>query len=95
REINNVLEQALSSLEGSTIHLHHLPLNLYRNQAASGSTKPTLLKDILASTEKEALIDALKETGNNKAQAAALLGIHRTLLYKKMKKYNISFTLDK
>jgi len=32
----------------------------------------------------------LEETNHNKVKAAKLLGIHRTLLYKKMKKYNIS-----
>ena len=40
--------------------------------------------------EKEAIRFALRETQNNKAQAAKILGIHRTLLYKKMNKYNIS-----
>ena len=32
----------------------------------------------------------LKETNYNKAQAAKMLRIHRTHLYKKMKKYQIS-----
>jgi transcriptional regulator of acetoin/glycerol metabolism len=40
--------------------------------------------------EKTAILRALEETDYNKAQAAVLLGIHRTLLYKKMKKYGIA-----
>jgi transcriptional regulator with PAS, ATPase and Fis domain len=32
---------------------------------------------------------ALQESGNNKAGAARMLGIHRTQLYKKMKKFNL------
>ena len=43
-----------------------------------------------ARTEKEVILYALKETNNNKAQAAKMLRIHRTHLYKKMKKYQIS-----
>jgi len=31
----------------------------------------------------------MKKTANNKARAASLLGIHRTLLYKKMKKHGV------
>ena len=36
-----------------------------------------------------AIHQALAQTGYNKARAAKLLGIHRTLLYKKMKRYGI------
>jgi DNA-binding phage protein len=35
--------------------------------------------------KKPPLSTALKQTGNNKAKPHRLLGIHRTLLYKKMK----------
>ena len=39
--------------------------------------------------EKKAILDALQSTEHNKSRAADLLGIHRTLLYKKMKKYGL------
>jgi transcriptional regulator with PAS, ATPase and Fis domain len=45
---------------------------------------------VQAMAEKEAIRYALADTNNNKVRAAKILGIHRTLLYKKMKKYNIS-----
>ncbi|MBT7260585.1 MAG: hypothetical protein HN888_05610, partial [Desulfobacula sp.] len=35
------------------------------------------------------IYQALARTNYNKAKASKLLGIHRTLLYKKMKEYNI------
>jgi len=50
----------------------------------------SLLKEVVAKVEKNAIQDALKLTHYNKAKAAMLLGIHRTLLYKKMQKYQIS-----
>lgn len=39
--------------------------------------------------EKEALLQALNTAKGNKTQAAKLLGIHRTTLYQKLKKYEI------
>ncbi|MBQ8590704.1 MAG: hypothetical protein IJ486_09685 [Firmicutes bacterium] len=46
--------------------------------------------------EKELIIEALKKSSGNKTQAAALMGISRSLLCSKIKKYNIEevFMLD-
>jgi DNA-binding NtrC family response regulator len=52
-------------------------------------TRPGTMRAVQQLAEREAIIAALGESGYNKARAAALLGIHRTLLYKKMKKYEI------
>ena len=40
--------------------------------------------------EKRQIIEALRQTGNNKSRAAQLLGIDRKTLYNKLKLYNIS-----
>ncbi len=90
RELSNVLERTVASLEGSVIHRHELPFYLHRDQNKVPANHQTSIKDVHARAEKEAILFALKETGNNKAQAAKMLGIHRTLLYKKMKKYEMS-----
>jgi transcriptional regulator of acetoin/glycerol metabolism len=42
--------------------------------------------------EKEALLHAIRISKDNKNRAARLLGIHRTALYKKMKRLNIPLT---
>jgi len=89
RELSNVLERTVAALEGSTIHLHDLPFYLHRRRQRKTNNNRSSLKDVQARTEKEAIRFALKETKNNKAQAAKILGIHRTLLYKKMKKYDL------
>ncbi len=44
----------------------------------------------MAKAEKTAIQDALNLTDYSKVRAADLLGIHRTLLYKKIKKYRIT-----
>jgi len=90
RELLNILERTLSSIESDTIRLVDLPFYLHRTQKKSPRHDQTSIKEVQALAEKEAIRYALKETGNNKARAATILGIHRTLLYKKMKKYNIS-----
>lgn len=46
-------------------------------------------KDQKESAEKTAILTALRDSGGNKAEAARLLGIDRSLLYYKLKKYRI------
>lgn len=97
RELQNVLERTMSSLEGNTIRINDLPFYLRHGPQGAGRDKRTTptdkdgacLKDIQEETEREALLKALTITGYNKKQASKILGIHRTLLYKKMKKYNL------
>ena len=89
RELSNVLERVISALQGDTIHLQNLPFHIYGSRKKSPKGNSSSLKEVYAKTEKEAIRYALKETGNNKARAAEMLGIHRTLLYKKMKKYKL------
>ena len=89
RELSNVLERTMSVLEGDTIRLENLPFYLHRGRRLQTPDSRPSLKDMQARTEKETICFALRETDNNKARAARILGIHRTLLYKKMKKYDL------
>ena len=91
RELANILERVLYSIEGDTIQIHHLPLFLQR-QSLNGRLarlQPALLQDLKEEMEKEALLQAIRLSKDNKNKAARILGIHRTALYKKMKKYQI------
>jgi transcriptional regulator with PAS, ATPase and Fis domain len=90
REVSNVLERALASLSGSMLRLRDLPFYLQDVQRPASAGRPSSIREIQAAAEKEAIVDALKASGNNKAAAARLLGIHRTLLYKKMRKYDMA-----
>jgi PAS domain S-box-containing protein len=89
RELSNVLERTMSVLEGNTIRLENLPFYLHRGRRLQAPASRSSLKDMQARTEKEAICFALREANNNKARAARILGIHRTLLYKKMKKFDL------
>ena len=94
REISNVLERTLSSIEDDTITQEHLPFYLKRLQLDPIENNQTSLKEVYHNAEKEAIKLALKKTGYNKTHAARILGINRTLLYKKMTKHNIALQPD-
>jgi PAS domain S-box-containing protein len=89
RELANVLERVASSLEGDSIDVHHLPFHLHRSHQDFSYPATVKLQEVRGHAEKEAIRYALSASRNNKACAAEMLGIHRTLLYKKMKKYRI------
>ena len=94
RELNNVIERTMATMAGERITPADLPFYLHRGKETRGTIHSSLLKDVVAKAEKTAIQDALKMTDYNKARAAELLGIHRTLLYKKINKYRISLVPD-
>ena len=89
RELLNVLERTAYTIESNCIDACDLPFYLSRTAATASKGGQWNLGAVVAEAEREALRKALELTGNNKARAAKLLGIHRTVLYKKMTKYQI------
>jgi transcriptional regulator with PAS, ATPase and Fis domain len=93
RELSNVLDRALSTMTGDVIELSDLSSIVKTKRVRPDARGVSPIREVLAAAEKEAIVDALGKTGNNKARAAGLLGIHRTLLYKKMQKYGIPLSM--
>jgi transcriptional regulator with PAS, ATPase and Fis domain len=89
RELSNVLERAMYSSNNNTIYKGDLPFNLDYNTKPLGQKKSPTLKNAQSQAQVKAIYQALAKTNYNKAKASKLLGIHRTLLYKKMKEYDI------
>ena len=89
RELSNVLERTLSAFNGEAIGLADLPFYLHQDRKPLSEKGLSSLKAVQARMERESICSALEQTGYNKVKAAELLGIHRTLLYKKIKKYAI------
>jgi len=94
RELSNVLERTLSSFSGRTIRVHDLPFYLHRSNKKNHNHHYGTIKEAVARAEIDAIGQALIETGYNKARAADMLGIHRTLLYKKINRYSISLNAE-
>ena len=89
RELSNMLDRALSTMNGEVIELTDLSLPFKRQPSTYANLGFSSIRDVRAEAEKAAIAAALKKTANNKVRAATLLGIHRTLLYKKMRKHGI------
>lgn len=95
RELLNVVERAVVLCKRSIIGVDDLP-EVIRKGAANpelhldrGSV--TNLKSALADPERQIILDALENHGWNRQETADMLGINRTTLYKKMKRYGIQF----
>lgn len=93
RELENALERALNFAKDGYITLDCLPKNMINNYSEDKYYQTTKDFKSLASRYRDIEIDAIKEalvmTGENKKNAAKLLGISRSNLYNKMKEYNI------
>lgn len=92
RELSNVLDRTLSMLDGPVIHADDLPFYLKENGPGDTITQVNSLRAVQQDTERNLLKKTLAACDYNKAKTARKLGIHRTLLYKKLKKYNIALT---
>ena len=95
RELRNMVERALVLGDGPVLELDDLPPEMQHAAPRGGSgqatTSPMAVTPgtirTLAELEREAIDAALQATDGNKARAAALLGIDRTTLYRKLKDY--------
>jgi DNA-binding NtrC family response regulator len=88
RELRNVLERAAILCEGGLITAEYLSLN--RGPAPSAPQTGTLPTTDLNVIERELITKALANCKGNKSKAAAQLGISRTQLYVRLRKYQLS-----
>lgn len=87
RELENVIQQAIALGTSEYIRPYDLPHEL-RYPAENSENSTSLLKP-LDELEKEAIIEALRATEGRKLDAARLLGIGKTTLYEKIRRYGI------
>jgi len=87
RELENIIERAFVLCTKNRIELAHLPPAV-QSQVPARAARPRSL-DPLAQAEREAILDVLKRHHNNRTQAARELGVHRSTLLRKIKKYAI------
>ena len=102
RELENSVERACALSSGPVLHLGDLPTQLQQQglqqtldarRAAAGDPAqedgaPEL--KTLADLEREAILGAIRTLNGDKLQAARLLGIGKTTLYRKLKEYGIA-----
>ena len=99
RELENIIEHAFVLCHEGEITVAHLPAYLLRResnaaapQAAPPSAGPPPSPIALQrqASEEEAILAALREHHYNRLAAARALGIHKSTLFRKLKKLNIA-----
>jgi len=88
RELENAIERGVVLGQGEKLRAADLPSQVHRRSDDQHPLVPAHLK--LEEMEKLAIAQALRLTGGNKSEAAERLGIHRTSLYDKMRRYGIT-----
>ncbi|MCF8041113.1 MAG: sigma 54-interacting transcriptional regulator [Desulfarculaceae bacterium] len=91
RELKNAIERAAAVAGGETLQEEHLSPDFLEHftTAPQDNGAPPSLKLAKANAEKIAIKQALKYAGGNRTLAAELLGIHRTGVHQKIKKYGL------
>jgi DNA-binding NtrC family response regulator len=99
RELENSIERACTMCSGPVLQLGDLPTQLKeqgleagRSAAANkvaGETGVAARVKKLADQERDSILDAIRILNGDKLQAAKLLGIGKTTLYRKLKEYGI------
>ena len=87
RELENVIERSCILCSGEKIAISNFPEEISGNRKIS--IQDNCLINKREEAEKESILSALQKTKNNKSAAAELLGIHKTTLFRKIKKYGI------
>ncbi len=100
RELENVIQRAMLNGNGDILKPEHFPITITTNELDDNGNgfkidfqkAISLAQDIPSWEEVECEICrlALKLTNRNISEAAIKLGIGRTTLYRKLKKYNLS-----
>ena len=82
-QLRRVLLAAARACHGTEIRAEHLSAEVY----ASAHRRRTLTR--LESLERDAIADAMRESGGNKIRAAAALGMSRSTLYRRLRMYGL------
>ena len=93
RELENVIERVMILCPGEIMRVSDLPKgfkdNVYNTLHLEGIPADAKLYDTLATIEKALIERALKMSNNVQSHAAAMLGIGKSGLNQKIKKYNL------
>ena len=89
RELENIIEHAFILCSEGYIQSRHLPAYLPHHRQP-GSRSPGSMLSELARTERETIIRALEATCYNRSAAAEALGMHKSTLFRKIKKLAIT-----
>lgn len=90
RELRNVLERAMTFAEHGKIKVEDLPEYMWKGKVNTNEMENSEEITMVENAEKNTIENVLRKTNGNKAKAARILGISRSGLYEKIKKYQLS-----
>ncbi|MBN2457397.1 MAG: sigma-54-dependent Fis family transcriptional regulator [Sedimentisphaerales bacterium] len=91
RQLRNCIRTMVVMCERDKLDVQDIPpeISRLRQLSAGAKTTPNLAGMPLDKLEKQAIIDTLAKTNNNREKAAKILGIGQRTLYRKIKEYNL------
>jgi transcriptional regulator with PAS, ATPase and Fis domain len=88
RELRNIIERIFIITQGEQLEITKQMINHQNSRMTSASEYAELdLKDYMREVEKHYIYRALEKHEGRIGETADYLGIHRTLLYKKLKQF--------
>jgi len=96
RELKNTIQRAYAMVDGEQILKKHLPAGIISKiKVHSDIHQSKSLDHIMEDVERAIIKEVLEKNQNKCCAAAAELGIHRSALYKKIKKLDIDISKEK
>jgi len=100
RELRNAIERAVILARGGLVTREHLPRPVAErpgiaaavaSEAGSGRSRPLPAEGLrIGEVERELVVQAMAKAGENKSQAAKLLGLSRGQLYSLLRKHGLT-----
>jgi transcriptional regulator of acetoin/glycerol metabolism len=90
RELENIIEYAFVLCHGNMIDVRHLPEELQARAEQPSGTAPSTPRLKLEQAEADVIRAALTHTRGSIGKAAEELGVSRTTLWRKMKRFTVS-----
>jgi len=93
RELENIIEHACVLCRGRRIEVEHLPPEMKETmeRPLERTPLPPSPQPLLQATEIQLIRETLERVKGNRIQAARELGLHKTTLWRKMKRYGIEY----
>lgn len=88
RELENMIQRGIVISNDNMLRIQ-LPDSTRPKESHAHEESGLSFHEQVARFEKELILTALRKTGGNKSEAAKLLGVHRRLLYNKIKELDI------
>ena len=91
RELQNIIEHAVVLCRNGRIEVDYLPAELVNGQSVANVAEPEPTGNPLLEAEAETIRRTLREYDGHRGKTATALGIDKSTLWRKMKRYAITF----